>query len=68
MCVTCESPTKFPYIDQITPTVTIAVVGNGYGAATAEEIGRLAAVLSLNGTWDSEIPADLFKIVLKEPF
>ena len=66
VCVTCETPTGFPYIDQITPTVTIAVVGNGWGATTSEEIGRLASVLSLNGSWDSEIPKDLFEIVLKE--
>lgn len=66
VCVTCETPTGFPYIDRITPTVTLAVAGNGWGATTAEEIGRLAACLSLTGFWDSKIPKALFEIVVKE--
>lgn len=66
MCVTCETPTGLPYIDKVTPTVTLAVAGNGWGATTAEEIGRLAAYLSLTGSWDSEIPKALFEIVIKK--
>lgn len=66
ICVTCETPTGFPYIDQVTPTVTLAAVGNGWGATYAEEIGRIAATLSLTGIWDSELPKSLFEIVPKE--
>lgn len=66
VCVTCETPTGLPYIDKVTPTVTLAVAGNGWGATTAEEIGRLASCLSLTGSWDSEIPKALFEIVIKK--
>ena len=64
--VTSVTPSGFPYVDQVTPTVTIAVFGNGCSSSMAEEIGRIAAVLSLSGSWDSEIPRALFEMVLKE--
>lgn len=35
-------------------------LGCGAGAKSADEIGRLAAVLALEGRWDSDLPADWF--------
>lgn len=66
ICVTAETPSGFPYVDQVSPTVTIAVAGCGWGVTCGEEIGRLAANLSLTGSWDSEVPKTLFEIIPKE--
>ncbi|GFT31236.1 peroxisomal sarcosine oxidase [Nephila pilipes] len=65
-CITCDSPSRLPYIDRITPTVTVAVVGNGLGATTCDEVGRIAACLSITGKWDSELTKSLFEIILEE--
>ncbi|GFR12168.1 peroxisomal sarcosine oxidase [Trichonephila clavata] len=65
-CITCDSPTRLPYIDRITPTVAVAAVGNGLGATICDEVGRLAACLSVTGQWDSELPKSLFEIILEE--
>ncbi|GFV43347.1 uncharacterized protein TNCV_1948601 [Trichonephila clavipes] len=64
-CITCDSPTHLPYIDRITPTVAVAAVGNGLGATICDEVGRLAACLSVTGKWDSELPKSLFEIILE---
>ncbi|KAF8795751.1 hypothetical protein HNY73_000214 [Argiope bruennichi] len=55
-CITCDSPSGLPYIDRISLTVTVAVVGNGKGATICDEVGRIAADLSLTGKWKSELP------------
>ncbi|XP_054713485.1 uncharacterized protein LOC129222948 [Uloborus diversus] len=65
-CVTTETPSGLPYIDRVTPTVTVAVAGNGVGAKLSEEVGRIAATLSLTGRWDSELERSQFKIIKDE--
>ncbi|KFM80511.1 Peroxisomal sarcosine oxidase, partial [Stegodyphus mimosarum] len=65
-CVTCENPSGLPYIDQIRPTVTVAVVGNGKGAKFSDEVGRIAAHLSMTGKWDSELAKSQFKVIFAE--
>ncbi|XP_055948027.1 uncharacterized protein LOC129981280 [Argiope bruennichi] len=62
-CVTCDSPSDLPYIDRVSPTVTVAVVGNGRGATICDEVGRIAADLSLTGKWNSELPQKLFEAI-----
>ncbi|GBN27120.1 hypothetical protein AVEN_224320-1 [Araneus ventricosus] len=62
-CITCDSPSALPYIDRISPTVTVAVVGNGGGATICDEVGRIAAELSLTGKWNSELPPKLFEAI-----
>ncbi|GFY59235.1 peroxisomal sarcosine oxidase [Trichonephila inaurata madagascariensis] len=64
--ITCDSPTRLPYIDRITPTVAVAAVGNGLGATICDEVGRLAACLSVTGKWDSELPKSLFEIIFEK--
>ena len=41
----------------------IAVGGNGIGARSCDEIGRLAAAMILQDTWDSIIPRDSVRIL-----
>ncbi|GFV43357.1 monomeric sarcosine oxidase [Trichonephila clavipes] len=65
-CISCDSPTDLPYIDRITPTVAVAVVGNGRGATMCDEVGRLAAELCLTGKWDSELPKKPFEAIFKQ--
>ncbi|GIY85392.1 DAO domain-containing protein [Caerostris extrusa] len=62
-CVTCGNPSDLPYIDGVSATVTVAVVGNGRGATICDEVGRIAAQLSLTGHWDSELPKKLFEAI-----
>lgn len=65
-CLTCHSETSLPYIDRITPTFSIAVVGNGVGASICDEVGRIAAELSISGKWDSKLPKPMFQAIFKE--
>ncbi|GBO03340.1 hypothetical protein AVEN_231801-1, partial [Araneus ventricosus] len=62
-CITCDSPPHLPFIDRLTPTVTVAAVGNGLGATTCDEVGRIAAELSATGKWDSELHKSLFEAI-----
>ena len=41
--------------------VTVAAGCCGEGAATCDEIGRLAAYLAINQIWDSRVPREMFK-------
>lgn len=64
-CVTSYSPSGQPYIDRVSPTVTVTAVGNGKGAKFSDEVGRIAATLSLTGRWDSELSKSHFKAVFE---
>ena len=39
---------------------------SSYAAKSCDEIGRIAAVLSVIGEWDSEIPREVMRIKWKE--
>lgn len=67
-CVTCYTPTDLPYIDRISPTVTIAISGNGKGAKFSDEVGRIAAHLSVTGQWDSELNQNHFRAIFQKIF
>ena len=62
-CVTSHNTSGQPYIDRVSPTVTVGVVGNGRGAQYSDEVGRIAAVLSLTGKWESELPKSHFRVM-----
>ncbi|XP_055948441.1 uncharacterized protein LOC129981570 [Argiope bruennichi] len=64
-CLTCHNSTGLPYVDCVTPTISIAAVGNGCGAVICDEIGRIAAELSTSGKWVSELPKSLFEARLE---
>ena len=52
-CVTSKTPTKeAPYIDEASPGLVVAAGGCGYAAKSCDEIGRVAAVLAVEGRWD----------------
>ena len=54
--MTCNTPGKrAPFIDRVAKGVYLATGGCGEGAATCEEIGRIAATLAVEDFWDSEI-------------
>ncbi|XP_042911797.1 monomeric sarcosine oxidase [Parasteatoda tepidariorum] len=64
-CVNCYTPNGLPYIDRINPTLTVAVAGNGKGAKFSDEVGRLAAKLSMTGEWDSELEQIRFRAIFQ---
>lgn len=43
--------------------MTVAAVANGRGAKFSDEVGRIAATLSLTGKWDSELPKGNFQVI-----
>ena len=66
-CVTSNTPKKLaPFIDEIYPGLILAAGGCGYAAKSSDEIGRLAAVLSTTGEWDSDLPKEDFQVVWKQ--
>jgi len=36
-----------PYIEKVSPTLTIVCGGNGYGANCSDEVGRIGAMLAI---------------------
>ena len=65
-CVTSKTPTKdAPYIEEIGQGLFVAAGGCGYAAKSCDEIGRIAAVLVVEGRWDSEIKQERMKVVWK---
>ena len=64
-CVVTETKTDRPYIDKINAQLGVAIGGNGYAAKSSDEIGRLAAAM-MTGCWDSQIPEENFRLVLRK--
>ncbi|MCL2532786.1 MAG: FAD-binding oxidoreductase [Nocardiaceae bacterium] len=59
-CMVCETPTALPYIDRVDDHTIVAVEGER-GAMAADEIGRLAAGLVIDGLWTDGIPHEAFQ-------
>jgi sarcosine oxidase len=60
-CVITEVASGFPLVHEVVPRRVVVASGCGGAAAkSCDEIGRLAAVLTARGTWDSELPVALF--------
>jgi glycine/D-amino acid oxidase-like deaminating enzyme len=65
-CVTSNTPGKLaPFLDTLAPGLVLAAGGCGHAAMGSDEIGRLAAVLALEGRWDSPLPRSLFRVQLQ---
>ena len=62
-CCGTQTPTGYPYIDFAADRRLVWLVGcNSYSAKSADELGRLAARLALDGRWtDTTLAADFFK-------
>ena len=54
-CVTCHTPTGQPYLQALGDGFVVCTGGNGGGANTSGELGRIAAALALTGRWDSTL-------------
>jgi sarcosine oxidase len=61
-CIIEKTPSRYPYIGHLDDdeTLTVAVGGNGHGARGSDEIGRLAATVTLGLPWDCPIPLETF--------
>jgi sarcosine oxidase len=57
-CVVTQTRSGLPVIDTVGDSgrVVVAVGGNGKGAKGADEWGRIAAGLVVDGRWDAEVP------------
>ncbi|CAH1796505.1 unnamed protein product [Owenia fusiformis] len=61
-CVTTTTPTSRLYIDMLSPTLGVALGGNGWAAKSCIEIGKIAALMvtSDSGHWTYDIPRENF--------
>ncbi|XP_062590976.1 uncharacterized protein LOC134252499 [Saccostrea cucullata] len=66
-CATMVTPGKQPYIDLISPTLAVALGGNGYAAKSSDEIGKIAADLIMSSKWTYDIPKENFKVKFSAP-
>lgn len=66
-CIITETPTNRPYIDMVHSQLGLAIGGNGHGAKSSDEVGRIAAMMMLKGSWETTLPKDAFKLKLRWP-
>ena len=59
-CLITDTATHYPYIDMVSDRIGIVVGGNGKGAKSSDEIGRLGAEMVRTGEWSSSLPESLF--------
>jgi len=59
-CLITDTATHYPYIDMASERIGIVVGGNGKGAKSSDEIGRLGAEMIRTGEWSSSLPESLF--------
>ncbi|MCP5027479.1 MAG: FAD-binding oxidoreductase [Actinomycetia bacterium] len=60
-CVYTGTPTGLPYIGEVDDGLAVAIGGNGSGAKSSDELGRLVADVSRLGRWnDPVLGSDLF--------
>jgi sarcosine oxidase len=60
-CVVTDVASGFPMIREVSPNVVVATGCAGAAAKSCDEIGRLAAVLTVEGRWDSSLDQSLFQ-------
>ncbi|CAH1796506.1 unnamed protein product [Owenia fusiformis] len=67
-CVTTRTPTSRLYIDMLSPTLGVAIGGNGWAAKSCIEIGKIAALMvtSDSGHWTYDIPRENFRFCTKK--
>lgn len=62
-CIVCYTPSRKPFIDALVPgRIYLATAGNGTGAGPSDAIGHLAANLTLNDAWTSDLDHAPFQI------
>ena len=66
-CLITKSAHGNPYIDSIVEDcLYVTTAGNGYGAKSSDEIGRIGAMLCATGEWRSDLDRDAFRVVYAE--
>jgi glycine/D-amino acid oxidase-like deaminating enzyme len=61
-CCGTQTPTRYPYIEQAEDERLVWLVGcNTYAAKSADELGRLAARLTIDGRWTDDLDPTLFR-------
>ena len=59
-CLITDTASHYPYIDMLDDRIGIVVGGNGKGAKSSDEIGRLAAGMIRTQSWPSSLPQPVF--------
>jgi len=59
-CLITDTDSHYPYVDMIDDRIGIVVGGNGKGAKSSDEIGRLGAQMIGADDWSSSFPQALF--------
>ena len=63
-CLITKSAHGNPYIDAIVEDrLYVSTAGNGYGAKSSDEIGRIGAMLCATNEWRSDLDIDAFRAV-----
>ena len=66
-CLITYSAHGNPYIDVLeAERVYVTTAGNGMGAKSSDEIGRIGALLCATGEWHSELDREDFRVVYAE--
>ena len=61
-CCTTHTPSGFPYVDFADDPRIVWLLGcNAYAGKSADELGRLAARLVIDGRWTDSLDAGLFR-------
>lgn len=47
-----------PFVDEVAKGLYLAVGGCGHAAKSCDEIGRIAAKLTVDGVWDTIVPRE----------
>ena len=59
-CLIADTATHYPYIDMVSERIGVVVGGNGKGAKSSDEIGRLGAEMIRTEEWSTSLPRGLF--------
>lgn len=65
VCVISTTPTERPYIDSLENNIYVAIGGNGYGAKSSDEIGRIAALLASGKREEIRYSMEQFRAIFK---
>lgn len=52
-CILTDTPSLKPYIGQVSNNLFVAIGGNGYGAKSSDELGRMGALTAMGRELDS---------------
>lgn len=65
-CLISYTPHRKPMVDQVDDGLFTAVGGNGVSAKASDALGKLAADLTMHGSWQDSLDAALFRHVPAE--